>query len=259
MMMKFVVALLLLCLIGCTKTMAAANVHLVRGDRWYSAWDNDQALYEYQLAYKEAPRHYETLLRLVRLHNDIGILTLRIDKAKSEQQYRTALAYADTLYRLYPDSAASCFWIALAKGSVIPFVGIREKIRLGKEVRDHLRETLRHDSTFSYAYVAMAVFEREGAQLNWLERGIVRIIFGEDLSGTYQTAKQELYKALSFDPSNSFAYYELYWTYKAMGDAYHGADALKHVLTIVPKNLREKHQQDVARSELAMLTGQKEK
>jgi tetratricopeptide (TPR) repeat protein len=223
--------------------------HLIKGDAYYQSCDNEQALKEYQLAYKDAPTDYETLLRLVRLHNDIGRIHLR-KGSDSEEQYRRSLAYADSLRRYYPDSAATHFWFALAKGSLIPFVGVREKISIGKEVKQQLQETLEQDSTFSHAYVLKAIFEREGSQLNWFEKGIVRIVFGENISGSLSTSEQYLQRALLYDSTNSFAYYELYWTYKAMEDTTGARSALQHVLNMPPKNLREQNQQDEARQKL---------
>lgn len=227
--------------------------HLAKGDEYYRSFDNEHALAEYQLAYQEHAFRYETLLRLVRLHNDMGVIALYKDKAASEAQYRLALKYADTLKQEYPDSVAANFWFALAKGSLIPFVGVREKIQIGKEVRQSLHEAIKRDSTFAYPYIVLSIFEREGARLSWWEKGLARIIFGEDISGSLQTSEQCLQRALRFDPANSFAYYELYWTYKAMGDTTRGIDALKHVMTIPPRNLREKDQQEKSREILQTL------
>jgi len=199
--------------------------HLMKGDTFYQSCNNEQALKEYQLAYNDSPSDYNTLLRIVRIHNDIGRIQLRTVPG-SEKHYRIAVEYADSLRRYYPDSAASHFWFALAKGSLIPFVGVRQKIAIGKEVRQQLQETLQRDSTFSYAYVLKAIFEREGSQLSWFEKGIVRIIFDENISGSLQASEQYLRKALQYDTTNSFAYYELYWTYKAMEDTAGARSAL---------------------------------
>jgi hypothetical protein len=130
---------------------------------------------------------------------------------------------------------------------------VREKIQIGKEVRQSLREAIRQDSTFAYPYIVLSIFERESARLSWIEKGFARIIFGEDISGSLQTSEQCLRKALLCDPGNSFAYYELYWTYKAMGDTTRGIDALKHVMAIPPHNLREKDQQEKSREILQAL------
>jgi tetratricopeptide (TPR) repeat protein len=223
--------------------------HMMKGDAFYQSCDNEQALKEYQLAYNDSPSDYNTLLRIVRIHNDIGRIQLRT-ASESEKHYRLAVVYADSLQRYYPDSAAAHFWFALAKGSLIPFVGVREKIAIGKEVKQQLQAALQRDSTFSYAYVLKAIFEREGSQLSWFEKGVVRIVFGEDLSGSLHASEQYLRKALRYDTTNSFAYYELYWTYRAMEDTAGARSALQHILKMPPKNLREQNQQEEAQQQL---------
>jgi len=227
--------------------------HLARGDEYYLALDNKHALTEYEQAYREPPTDYTTLLRMVRIYNDNGKIHLWNDKV-SESEYRTALMYADSLARYYPDSAVTHFWMALAKGSLIPFVGVWEKIAIGKIVKLNVQQSLERDSTFSYPYVIRGIFERVGAQLSWIEKGIVRVVFGENLSGTLAASEQNLKTAIRYDPANSFAYYELYLTYQAMGDTAQAAASLRRLIEMQPKNLREKYQQDEARLNLSKLS-----
>jgi tetratricopeptide (TPR) repeat protein len=228
--------------------------HLANGDEYYAACNNEQALKEYQLAYNDSPTDYKTLVRLVRIHNDMGRIQLRTGP-ESEKHYRLAVVYADSLQRYYPDSASSQFWYSLAKGSLIPFVGVREKIRIGKEVKRYLDLAIQKDSTFSYPYVIKAIFERESAQLGWLEKGIVRVIFGENLSGSLENSERFLRQALQYDSTNSFAYYELYWTYMAMKDTSKAVASLQQVLKAPANNLRERVQQNEGRIYLKELSG----
>jgi len=226
--------------------------HLVKGDEYYESFENEKALKEYELAYQKSPTSYWTLFRLVRIHNDNGRVHLRKDTL-SESEYRKALCYADSLLHYYPDSAGAHFWYALSKGSLIPFVGVGDKIAIGKDVKNHIQQTLKYDSTFSHAYIVRAIFEREGAKLTWLEKGIVQIVFGENLSGSLKAAEQNLHLALQYEPDNPFAYYELFWTYRAMKDSVKAIDALQKVIRFVPRNLREKQQQTEAAEYLAAL------
>jgi tetratricopeptide (TPR) repeat protein len=229
------------------------ETHLTRGDEYYLAFDNTNALTEYEQAYKKSPTDYAALIRMVHIYNDNGKIHLRHDTV-SESEYRTAVMYADSLLHYYPDSAATQFWNALAKGSLLPFVGVWKKISIGKEVKQHVQKSLERDSTFSYPYVIRAIFEREGSKLSWFEKGVVRVVFGEDVSGTLEASIQNLKLALRYDPENSFAYYELYLTYQAMGNTSQAAASLHRILEMQPKSLREKYQQDDARQNLAKLS-----
>ena len=227
--------------------------HIARGDEYYLALDNNHALIEYKQAYKESPTDYATLIRMVHIYNDNGKIHLRRDTV-SESEYRTAVMYADSLAHYYPDSAATQFWNALAKGSLLPFVGVWKKIAIGKEVKQHVQKSLELDSTFSYPYVIRAIFEREGSKLSWFEKTVVRVVFGENVSGTLEASVQNLKLALRYDPANSFAYYELYLTYQSMGDTAQAAASLRRILEMPPKSLREKLQQEEAQQHLSKLS-----
>lgn len=233
----------------------STNLHLHRGDEFYKACDNENALNEYQLARQLAPSDYYCLLRLVRINNDIGRLKLGAS-SEAEQYYKKSVGYADSLVTLYPDSAESHFWYALAKGSLIPFVGIHKKIQIGREVKHHVDRALRIDSTFSYPYVIKGIFEREGAQLSWFEKGIVKIIFGEDLSGSLCNSEKFLHKAIVCDSTNSYAYFELFWTYKAMNDTTRAIASLQKVLNMTANNMREQNQLEESRKYLREITRQ---
>ena len=82
----------------------------------------------------------------------------------------------------------------------------------------------------------------------------MRLIFGEDLSGSLEASEHYLKSAIKYDSSNSFAYYELFWTYKAMGNKSLAIASLQEVMKRVPKNLREKQQQEEAQLHLSELT-----
>jgi tetratricopeptide (TPR) repeat protein len=97
------------------------------------------------------------------------------------------------------------------------------------------------------------VFEREAAKLNWLERTIARIVFGEELNGSFTTAERFLKKAIALDPENATAYFELGWTYLAMDDKRSAIAAFKRVCSINPRNSRDKIQQDETLNELTQL------
>ena len=209
------------------------------GDAAFRRFANESAITFFEQAYARAPGNFEVLLRLVRVNNDQGRLLLRKDKIRSEQFYMRAAGWAESLMVKYPNRAESRFWIALARGSLIPFRGVSDKIKIGKEVKANLTEALRIDSTLSTAYVVFAIFEREGAQLSWFERTIVRVVFGGDMEGTMEESVRLLRKALTIDPGNSFAWYELHHTYRDMNRLDEASRALEKVISFTPDNARE--------------------
>ena len=139
---------------------------------------------------------------------------------------------------------------ALAYGSTMPFCSVTDKIKTGKLVRDHALRAIALDSSFAMPYVILGIFEREAAQLSWISKTLVRLVFGESIDGSLDKSEHLLRNALALDPANSYALYELHWTYKAMGDSAHAIEALRDVIQINPHNARETCQLDEARTEL---------
>ena len=226
--------------------------HLQRGDRYFSSADNWMALREYEAAYKLRPSGYEEILRMVRIYNDLGRTQLGWSDC-ARIYYTSAIAYAESLYKHFPDMAETRFMYALAHGSLLPFSGVKERIRIVKLVRDNARRALELDSTFSMTYVLLGIFEREGSKLGWMERGFVRIVFGEDISGSLQQSEAYLLTALRHDPKNPFALYELHWTYNEMGDTARALASLQRVLELQPRSARELCQAQEAREDIKQL------
>ncbi len=187
-----------------------------------------------------------------RTYCDLGWLHLRTDTS-AQSYYLRAAAFADTLLLLNPNSPSAHFWMSLTQGSLIPFHSVSEKIQLGKEVRFHAEKAIELDSTFALAYVVLAVFERESSQLSWFERAIARVIFGADIHGSLSHSEELLEKSVQYDSTNSYAFYEMYWTNMAMGNKDAAVEALKKVLALPVKSQREGEQHQLAENYLARM------
>lgn len=141
----------------------------------------------------------------------------------------------------------------MAKGSLIPFISTSQKIHIGKDVRFHAEKAIELDSTYSYAYIILAIFEREGAKLSWLERAIARIVFGEELNGSLTHSEELLFNALKYDSGSAYAYYELSRTYDTMGRNEDSIASLKKVVELPVNSQREDRQRQNAARFLARL------
>jgi len=228
--------------------------HLVKGDELYHSFDNQGALTEYKKAYDIAPDSFATLKRMISIYGDMGRLRLHKDTS-SESCYRQALVYADTLVARFPGRAESHFWLALSQGSLIPFVGTKEKIHIAHSVQEEAKRAIEIDSDFALAYVVLGIFQREASKISWFERLIANVVFGADFSGSLEASESYLRKSVTLDPSNSYGYFELYWTYKAMKNPDKAVLSLKKLMAIPPTNAREQLQMDEAKRQLALVDG----
>lgn len=244
--------LVLIILIGPQSSAQGVTQLLHTGDELYARLETEEALRWYHHAYDIAPRESKTLIRLVRAYGDLGWLHLRKDSS-SQLNYLQAAAFAETLLTLEPAKAEAHFWFAMAKGSLIPFVSTSEKIHIGKDVRFHAEKAIELDSTYSYAYIILAIFEREMAKLSWFERAIARIVFGEALNGSLTRSEELLFKALKYDSGSSYACFELSLTYVAMGRKEDSIASLKKVIELPVNSQREERQRQIAEKFLARL------
>jgi len=218
------------------------TLHLAQGDEHFSNFDNFSALESYKRAFELAPDEFETLVRMARVHNDIGRSMLwRNDSA--EVWYKKAVEFAEILVEKFPDRADSHFWIAITRGSLVPFLSVQEKLDVGKFVVQHARKAVEIDSTFVPAYVVLGILYREAAKLKWYERVIANVVFGGSLPGTIEDSEQVLKRALELNPRDIFAHFELAQTYNFLEELERAADHFRTALTFAPTSQRERDQQ----------------
>lgn len=223
---------------------------LALGDEYYARFDNKRAYEEYMRAYALAPTEFETLVRMVRIHNDIGRSMLwRNDSA--EVWYEEALEYAESLLDRYPDRAESHFWLALAQGSLVPFRSVREKLNIGKFVIRHAQKAIELDSTFVPPYVLLGILYREAARLKWYERFVANVVFGGSLPGTIEDSRRVLERAVALDSTDIFAHVELGRTHRFLGNQETAAEFFRRAMALEPRSQREANEQRMAERFLA--------
>jgi tetratricopeptide (TPR) repeat protein len=221
------------------------TLFLAQGDAHFRNFDNFAALERYQMAYELAPNDFEALVRMARIHNDIGRSMLRRNDS-AEVWYLKAVGFAEILLEKFPDRADSHFWIAITRGSLVPFLGVQEKLDVGKFVVQHARRAVEIDSTFGPAYVILGILYREAAKLKWYERVIANVVFGGSLPGTIEDSEQVLLRALELNPNDIFAHFELARTYHFLEENEKATKLLEQSLTIQPRSFREMDQQQMA-------------
>jgi len=228
------------------------SVYRARGDGFYRSYDNLGALAQYRKAYDLAPRDYETLIRMARIHNDIGRSLLRRNDS-AQIWYVKAVEYAQRLVDLYPDKSEPYFWLALTQGSMVPFKGVSEKLEIGKNVTRLARKSIAIDSTLGPAYMLLGIIYREADRLKWYEHLIANMVFGGSLPGTIEESEEMLLKSITLDPLNMFAYTELARTYGQMENEEKRKEYLEKILSLTPRSLREQEELQRARRQLERL------
>ncbi len=231
---RFLLVGLLLAVTGTLPSLLAAqapNEFEVAGDSLFSVFDNDGALRNYEEAAKAGEVGFDLLYKMARAAHESGQdadADGRRDRA--EALYEKAVGYAEQLQDRFADRAASHFMAAATIGKLAQFKGGREKVRIGRAVEGHFEEAMRIDSTFALSYVVGGIFNREVAQLNWIQKLAARTLFGGLPNASLDQSKAYLRKAIELDRHLIIAHWELAQTCLAMDRV---AEAVAHLKFLV--------------------------
>ncbi|GIW46428.1 MAG: hypothetical protein KatS3mg078_0305 [Deltaproteobacteria bacterium] len=238
-----------------------------KGDEYYREFNSFRALKEYEKAYKIAPDNYEVLLRLTRVYNDVGedIQGIWFDDKKkvttevAKKYFEKATWFASLLHNRFPDKAEPYFLLALSYGHLALFKGGREKVKLAKDIEQNCLKAIELDPNFIPAYIALGVYYREVAGLNWFLKSFARSLTNGSLNGTYRDSERVLLKALELNPSIIRTHFELAKTYKALGKEDKVIYHLKKVLELPIVDHQDKVIKSEAGSNLNRLLAKKYK
>jgi tetratricopeptide (TPR) repeat protein len=194
-----------------------------KGDEYYEQFRNQEALAEYQKAYEIAPDEYAVLMKLTRAYNDVGE-DLNSDEA--EIHFKKAISHAKLLQEKFPDRAEAYFYLAATSGNLALSKSGKEKVRLSRDIEKYAKKSITLDPEFASGYIALGIYYREVANLNWFLKAFAKTIFGGLPNGTNEDSEKMLLEAIKREPS-VLVYYELAGTYKEMGEKERAIENLK--------------------------------
>ena len=138
---------------------------------------------------------------------DVGILwrqsLAHVDLAKTtdqdvevEEAYREALAFADEALMIDSMSARAHEAKAIAEGRIALDAGTRERVKRSRAVKRHADRAIELDSTLDGAYHTRARWHREVADLGFLEKAVVKTIYGGLPEASFEQSVQDFQRAI---------------------------------------------------------------
>lgn len=161
------------------------------------------------------------------------------DKEEKLKNYNDARTYAEQAVKLAPENADANYVMAVAMGRQALIGGAKEKVAASKEVKRYAELAIKFNPNYAKAYHVLGKWNYEVANLNVLEKGAAKVLFGGLPDGSLQQAIQNYEKCRKLDPSIILNYLELAKAYKENDEQEKCIDVLKKAV-----GLRNVYQDD---------------
>ena len=174
--------------------------HITLGDQAHSAMQPAQALEHYEVAITAEPENYEALWKAARAVIDLAEFEKSAEKRAA--WFATGETYARRAVEANSNDAEGHFQLARALGRVALTLGVKERIKYAKEVRDHALRALDRSPNHAGALHVMGRWNAEVRRLGGFERFMAQNFLGGKIFGSasWSEAKRYLEQAVALEP-----------------------------------------------------------
>lgn len=195
-------ALALLALSAAPSVGKAQSVeeHLAAGDKAYETRNAPEALREYEAVLAVDPKSYAALWKAARSDVDLG--EYDPNEGHRAALFKTAEQHARTAVQLDPNDAEGHFTLARALGRLALSLGVRDRIKYAKEIRNQALACLKIDAKHPGCLHVMGVWNAEVMRLSGFSRLMARTFLGGAVFGeaSWGEAERDLVAAVANDP-----------------------------------------------------------
>ena len=227
--------LFLVSLIFCFASAVAQDVaYLVReADALEKSFKEEDALKKVQEALKLSPNDLAALSKASILSSQVGNRQ-KDDKRKTEY-FTAAKTYAQSALAVDPKDAMANFAMGLAMGRMALISSGKEKVQSVRDIKKYAEAALAAKPDFARAQHLLGKWHFEVTSLNFVEKGLVKVIFGGLPDASMAQAIQWYEKARAVDPGFVLNYLELARAYKENGQSDKAIDILNRLAKLPPK------------------------
>lgn len=184
---------------GAARAQTAAE-HIALGDKEHAAFNSAAALKQYEAAIALEPNNAEALGKASRDAVDVG--ESEQNKTSRDSLFRVGERYARAAVTANPNDAENHFHLARALGRAALSVGVRDRVRYAKEIREQAMKALEIDPKHPGALHVMGVWNAEVMRLNSVQRFFAKTVLGGGILGTanWKDAVSYMERAVEVDP-----------------------------------------------------------
>ena len=163
-----------------------------------AALDTPRALELYLAADRARPNDEFILQKIARQHSDL--IPDRKSEAERVALAKTALGYAQRAVSLQPDNAVNVLSVAICRGQVAFFGGVRERVEAARDVRAAAERALALDPNYAWAHHVLGRWHREMIELGRIARLWVNLFYGGLPPASLDQALTHLDRAVALEP-----------------------------------------------------------
>lgn len=175
----------------------AAAQNFTEIDRQRDAGQFQQALTSLEKLHQAQPNNAEVLWRLSRTHVDIGE-QLPAGKGQAAA-YTSALNEAAAAIKADSRNAEAYLAHAIAAGRVGLISGTKRKVELSRDVKESVDKALELNPRMGIAYHVRARWNYEVSSLNFMERTVVKMVYGGLPKASFEAAAADFKKAIQYE------------------------------------------------------------
>ena len=198
--------------------------------------------------YKENNNDIEIVFRLAR--SIFLIAEETIDQKKQAEIYYKGFKYAKKALKMDSANGYANFWYAAYIGKIGLLEGTKQKILNSYKVQEYGMKAIELAPEYEHCYHLMGRWHYELAELTWFERSIASIVYATPPKGSYKQALHLFKKAININPIEIRHHYWLAKTYEALGERDLSRTEFKKVISLKPKDKKDKVMQAKSRKSL---------
>lgn len=229
--MKFLFTVLIYFFSGIAGYAQDVHALLNEADRLEYLPDEKAALKKYMEVLKISPGNIYSINKCSELCSRIGQRETSNTKLRSDY-YKAARTYAENALKIDPkNSEANCVMaIALGRSSLAK--SGRDKIENAKEVKKYVDAAIAGDAKNFKAWHVLGRWQYEISNLNSLERGLVKLLYGGLPPATLKQSIASFEKARALRPEFLLNYFEMARAYKDNDDKTKAIAYLRLMITL---------------------------
>ncbi|MGD9487467.1 MAG: tetratricopeptide repeat protein [Calditrichaceae bacterium] len=187
---------------------------LQQGDMAYKNLDNKKALDFYLKVFQNDTTNYEAAWKCSRAFVDVGE---KLEGDARAENYKKGKEFAEKAIALNPEGSNGHLFYSVATGRVALDAGAKERIRLSKEIKQHVDLAIKYDPQNDIAYHVLGRWNRKLSNLSWVEKKFANLFLGGvPKEASYENAVFNFKKAIELHPEHINHHLELGITYKEM-------------------------------------------